>query len=119
MNTIDLAALLADASPRPWVYRPHKHDDWGFIRSGEHLVAISRDISYPPPKSYDDHRRDGTDPYEANAKLIIAAVNNFERLVKVLKLVDNYVGYVTDGQKYVRTRAAIDEALKELEEMNL
>lgn len=83
-----LRELLAKATPGPWEYRPDKYDDWGFIRGPEversygrakMVVALSRDG--PDEKDHSEHRRDGTDPYEANGRLIVAAVNALPSLI--------------------------------------
>lgn len=79
-----LRALVEAASPLPWVYRPEKYDDWGWIRGVERddrdigpfrpIVANAKD-SLVREEEMDAHRRSGTDPYGPNAELIVAAVN--------------------------------------------
>ena len=79
----ELRRLHAAATPGEWLYRPNRHDDWGFIRSSDALVAIARDSS----KSYEhdnEHRRQGTDPYEHNARIIVAAHNHLPALLAAL-----------------------------------
>jgi hypothetical protein len=85
------AGVLAH-TPTPWAYRPNMHDDWGWIRGprpdGENiapLVALARGGSWEGEKTFDDHRRNRTDPYAANADLIIKAVNNHDALVSALE----------------------------------
>ncbi len=59
----------------PWLYRPDKHDDWGFIRDIEgHCVCVAANsrIGYD---QHDEYRRAGKDPYESNARRIIDCVN--------------------------------------------
>lgn len=29
-----ITELLDGATPGPWLYRPHEHDDWGVVRGG-------------------------------------------------------------------------------------
>lgn len=76
---------MTEHTPTPWEYRPHQYDDWGYIRGRRpeigscvgSLAAIARGAD---GKSYDEHRAAGTDPYAANALLIVEAVNNHEAL---------------------------------------
>jgi hypothetical protein len=83
----ELAGLLAKAN-LPWSYRPEEHDDWGFIRGPERdfdwgrigpIVAISREGG--TASDHDEHRRNKTDPYEPNGRLIVAAVNALPHLL--------------------------------------
>lgn len=67
----------------PWVYRPRKFDDWGWIREGADLVAIARGRS--DELSYDEHRANKTDPYAEHGARIIKAVNNHEALLEFFK----------------------------------
>ncbi len=62
-------------APGPWEYRPHPHDDWGFVRaSNDQLVAVARHgLTHEP--DYDAHRAAGTDPYEDNGRLIAATLD--------------------------------------------
>lgn len=79
-----LRQRLAEASAQPWVYRPNKHDDWGWIRGVERddrdigpfrpIVANAKD-SMVGEAAMAEHRRAGTDPYGPNALLIVEAVN--------------------------------------------
>lgn len=79
-----LRQRLAEASAQPWVYRPNKHDDWGWIRGVERddrdigpfrpIVANAND-SMIGEAAKNEHRRAGTDPYGPNALLIVEAVN--------------------------------------------
>ena len=79
-------ATEAKHTPGPWSYRPAKYDDWGFVRAepptGEtlgHLVAVAKD-STVRFEDYDAHRANGTDPFEANGRLIAAAPDMLEAL---------------------------------------
>ena len=67
-------------TPTPWSYRPHRHDDWGFIRDSEgDLVAVSKNskISF---SEHDGFRSRKEDPYEPNGKRIVQCVNACEGL---------------------------------------
>jgi hypothetical protein len=72
----DLERLEKKATPGPWAYRPYKDDDWGFIRGPfRYIAAISRNGD-KKAVDLDDHRVKGTDPYEANGRLIVALRNH-------------------------------------------
>lgn len=62
-------------TPGPWLYRPDKYDDWGVVRTERGgFICQAKDGSWPGEgPDLDTHRRAGTDPYEANARLIAAA----------------------------------------------
>jgi|SRR5882724_488584 len=78
---------MGEHTPTPWAYRPYRHDDWGWIRAtikvdGVYpIAAIARGYSRD---SFDEHRRNGTDPYKANAAHIVKCVNAHEELVNLL-----------------------------------
>ncbi len=59
------------ATPGEWLYRPRRHDDWGWVScDGGDLVACARaGIEYDANK----HRAAGTDPFGPNALHIVAA----------------------------------------------
>lgn len=94
------------STPRPWVYRPRAHDDWGWIRgAGEGLpygdlacIARGDDSS----KSHDDHRRDKTDPYAANAALIVRAVNSIDRIDALVKALEEIEDLGANGATAAR-----------------
>jgi hypothetical protein len=71
-------------TPGPWEYRPLKYDDWGWVRGPKQpegdwpLVACARSGTYETDAELAEHRRNKTDPYEANARLIAAAPALFE-----------------------------------------
>ncbi len=72
-----LRSLLDKASPAPWSYRPNEFDDWGFIRDANgKLVCIARTGE---DYNADEHRRNKTDPYAANALLIVEMRNMIAR----------------------------------------
>jgi hypothetical protein len=60
-------------APGPWEYRTLPHDDWGTVRaSNGPIVALARGGTWDEIDA-DAHRAAGTDPYEANGRLIAAA----------------------------------------------
>jgi hypothetical protein len=73
---------MTDHTPTPWIVRPERHDDWGWIRGSDgELACIARRHDR---KDDDKHRIDKTDPYQVNADFIVKAVNNHDALVKAL-----------------------------------
>lgn len=89
-----LRKRLAEASPQPWVYRPDRFDDWGWIRGTERddrgigpyrpVMAIARDSSVRDQHEA-AHRAAGTDPYGPNALLITDAVNALPSLLDTIE----------------------------------
>lgn len=88
-----LRGRIAEASPLPWVYRPDKYDDWGWIRGVEQesdigryrpVVAIAKD-SNVREETFGLHRQNKTDPYGPNALLITDAVNALPDLLTTLE----------------------------------
>jgi len=88
-----LRKRLAEASPQPWVYRPDRLDDWGWIRGTERDSDIGR---YRPivAKGMDSevaeeqkatHREAKTDPFGPNALLITDAVNALPGLLDTIE----------------------------------
>jgi hypothetical protein len=87
-----LRGLLEKATALPWSYRPDPYDDWGFIRGpaielsygpGQPVVAISRDNEFGA--DHDEHRRNKTDPFEPNGRLITEAVNALPTLLTTIE----------------------------------
>ena len=79
-------------TPLPWAVRPQKHDDWGYIRGPDGTLAcIARGAD---DKDFDQHRRDGTNPYAANAELIVRSVNSLPALVEALWKARSRLGIV-------------------------
>lgn len=76
----DLLRLCEAATPGPWRYRPDQYDDWGIVRAprdtelgSNPIIANVRSAKYEDAATLGNHRRNGTDPYEANAKFVAAA----------------------------------------------
>jgi hypothetical protein len=59
----------------PLAYRPHQYDDWGVLRDADGNLFTQ--ISWPRfgEEVYAEHRKNGTDPYEQAAKMVMNAVN--------------------------------------------
>ena len=69
----------------PWIYRPNRHDDWGFIRDSEgDLVAVANNtkISF---SDYDGFRSRKEDPFEPNGKRIVQCVNEYDGLIETIE----------------------------------
>lgn len=93
---------MSEHTPTPWEYRPHRHDDWGWIRGHKKdgellapLVAIARGGSWNGDEevTLDQHRAAGTDPYAANAAFIVKAVNSHDALVAELRRLFEMYGH--------------------------
>jgi hypothetical protein len=70
-------------------------DDWGWIRDAEGMIAATaRGQNDDDEKTLDDHRRDGTDPYGANAAFIVRAVNSHDALVAALDNIFSRISYI-------------------------
>lgn len=91
--------MTAKHTPGPWVYRPFKHDDWGFVRNGAGDL-IARASGPTTAAERNAHREAKTDPYKANARLIAAAPAMLEALKDCL-------GYVDENWLKERIRAAL------------
>jgi hypothetical protein len=69
---------MSEHAPTPWLIKPLSYDDWGWVRDANgRLACLARGADDKDP---DQHRRDKTDPYQANAAFIVEAVNSHERL---------------------------------------
>jgi hypothetical protein len=109
---------MGEHTPLPWTYRPHRYDDWGYIRGPKDglmsvgpIAAIARGES---DQSHDEHRAAGTDPYAANAAFIVRACNNFDAMLKALQAASEYLeSDAADGFRPAhRLRAEIDTAIR-------
>lgn len=57
-------------TPGPWEYRPHEFDDWGVVKAEKFTICQARDPRYMNEDILSQHRKAGTDPWEANARAI-------------------------------------------------
>jgi hypothetical protein len=84
------------ATPGAWAYRPDKYDDWGVVKSAptptEHfpegircVLAQVRDNRFLDEEVLNAHRRAGTDPWQANARLIVLLRNNLDTIIAALE----------------------------------
>lgn len=111
---------MSERTPGPWEYRPHRHDDWGWIRGPKGdakigpLVATARSGAWESVEMLDEHRRNKTDPYGANAAFIVKAVNNHEAMLKALQAASEYLeSDAADGFRPAhRLRAEIDTVIR-------
>ena len=75
-KTQDARALverLTGFTPGPWAYRPEKYDDWGMVRGADKYPVASASTCRSDDFEKNEHRRNKTDPADANARLIAAA----------------------------------------------
>ena len=75
-DTQDARALverLTGFTPGPWAYRPEKYDDWGMVRGADKYPVASASTCRSDDFEKNEHRRNKTDPADANARLIAAA----------------------------------------------
>ena len=79
----------AKYTPGPWQYRPNKYDDWGVVRSADGLPVVQACVGRWSA-DFDSHRTNGTDPGEANARLIAAA----PELLAALERAEDLLHYV-------------------------
>jgi hypothetical protein len=93
----ELRTLAEKATPGPWAYRPDEYDDWGLVKSPPREVgnydppfiirgAIGqfRDPDVHDEETLNAHRRAGTDPWEANAALIVWLRNHVPAILTAL-----------------------------------
>jgi len=78
-----LEALSKKATQGLWRYRPDEHDDWGIVKSPvlpdgfACVLAQFRDPDALDSETLARHREAKTDPWEANARFIVALVNAY------------------------------------------
>jgi len=75
--------VKAGWTPGPWFYRPHELDDWGVVRSADGFVVTQARINCDF-ETQEAHRASGTDPAEANARLIASSPALAEALEQAL-----------------------------------
>ena len=99
-------------TPGPWLYRPEKYDDWGTVRAAPdaegrmfHICQARNPALFHA--DYDKYRESGTDPFEANARLIASA----PELLAHLKFAVALLGPLIGGTAQLEAmRAAITKA---------
>ena len=69
---------MEEHTPGPWLYRPQEYDDCGIVRTAainEHGFqnVICQANYFKELAELGEYRKNGTDPAEANARLIAAA----------------------------------------------
>ncbi|WP_395454657.1 hypothetical protein ACHMW5_13385 [Azospirillum melinis] len=85
----ELAAIRERANAAtegPWLYRPHKMDDWGTVRisDAEEPYFVAR-AQAGGPTDHAAHRAAGTDPYERNGLFIAHARTDVPRLLDLIE----------------------------------
>jgi 5'(3')-deoxyribonucleotidase len=93
----ELKALAEKATPGPWEYRPGEYDDWGVIKGPPFrpdgfeydlrpFIAQCRSPNLSEAE-LGQHRANKTDPWETDAALIVALVNNLPAILSALSAV--------------------------------
>jgi hypothetical protein len=67
------------ATPGPWRYRPDEYDDWGIVKGSDNFVICQARVR-ASEEELSTHRKNGTDPFAANAHLIAAAPTLYQAL---------------------------------------
>jgi len=97
-----------------WIYRPQEHDDWGIVRDadrddcGFHRVICQANY-VASPDELTAHRINGTDPAEANARLIAAAPDLLTAGEKALHELDAAIRCVSHAETRTEMQAVADE----------
>lgn len=107
-------------TPGPWEYRPDKYDDWGVVKSpaqevGNYdpplflrgFIAQVRDPNVDDAEALNEHRCAGTDPWEANARLVAAAPELLDALECTLRCFDIKDGLSVRDEQAIKLAAAI------------
>lgn len=92
----ELRQLADNASEGPWAYRPDKYDDWGFVRGPEReadwvdypirpLVLQARHSDLQDDELLSECRKNKTDPWGADAKLIVWLRNHIPEILSALQ----------------------------------
>lgn len=107
-KTENLNKQLAEHTPLPWI-----EDGWAeYDRVAKLWVFSLRVSGLPIVKCYGD----SAEKAEANARLIVKAVNNHEKLVEALNLIAETCG-VVNYSSHNQMREAIESAMSIAEEL--
>lgn len=80
----------------PWGFKTQEFDDWGTIRDVDGEFVCKAMIPYQSEESLNEHRRNGTDPTQEIADLIIRAANRdhlFDEMVRCFEDIDKMPYY--------------------------
>lgn len=106
-----VAQMVADmqaGTPGPWLYRPGPYDDWGVVKAGHCVLCQVRDPEAIDEAILSAHRRNGTDPWEANAS----------RIARLPDLEAAYLTLAAENATLRASEAAALERIAELEAVN-
>ena len=107
--------MTTEHTPGPWLYRPKEYDDWGIVRASERCEfgfqrVICKANYVASPEELTQHRVDGTDPAEANARLIAAAPELLEALENLTDNITAAFPSMENLGPIITARAAIAKA---------
>lgn len=92
-----IKGLAEKATKGPWAYRPDEYDDWGIVKSPPFrpegfdydlrcVLARFRDPDALDDEILSRHRKAKTDPWAANAELVVTLRNNLPTIISALEL---------------------------------
>lgn len=98
-------------TPGPWRYRPNEFDDWGVVKASDNFT-ICQCRRRATQEELSAHRASGTDPYEANARLVSASPAMAEALEELLACAKVRAGNVDPlfSEPIEKAEAALDLA---------
>ena len=91
MDHEQFAAMLADrdaGTQGPWIYRPDQYDDWGVVKVDGCVICQARDPERLDSTTLAQHRKNGTDPWEANARRIARVPDMEAEIIRLRAALD-------------------------------
>ncbi len=100
----------------PWLYRPDEYDDWGVVRTSpdaegrKWIICQARDPAVHDEADLNAHRRAGTDPWEANARLIASAPCLLKALIELADASDAEDEAVAKAERMAADQELFEES---------
>lgn len=85
-------------TPGPWRHSRDEFEDWGVVRGGPADLPIAKCFLGYSGAELEVHRLNGTDPLEANARLIAAAPDLLEACKALVKWCETGDGKPLDSE---------------------